>query len=93
MKEENIGTSFDSWLDEEGIRQEVTTNAIKRVLAHQVVATMEKDGLTRTAMARRMRTSLGTLDRLLDTENGSVTLTTLQKAATAVGREVRIDLV
>ncbi len=93
MKDKNIGTSFDSWLDEEGIRQEVTTNAIKRVLAHQVVATMEKDGLTRTAMARRMRTSLGTLDRLLDTENGSVTLTTLQKAATAVGREVRLDLV
>ncbi|MCY3624508.1 MAG: Fis family transcriptional regulator [Candidatus Dadabacteria bacterium] len=93
MKDKNIGTSFDSWLDEEGIRQEVTTNAIKRVLAHQVVATMEKDGLTRTAMARRMRTSLGTLDRLLDTENGTVTLTTLQKAATAVGREVRLDLV
>ena len=93
MKEKNIGTSFDSWLDEEGIRQEVTTNAIKRVLARQVVAAMEKDGLTKTAMARRMRTSRTTLNRLLDAENGSVTLATLQKAATAVGREVRLDLV
>ncbi len=93
MKEKNIGTSFDSWLDEEGIRQEVTANAIKRVLAHQVAAVMTKDGLTRTAMARRMRTSRATLDRLLDAENGSVTLATLQKAATAVGREVRLDLV
>ena len=93
MKEKNIGTSFDSWLDEEGIRQEVTTNAIKRVLARQVAATMKKDGLTKAAMARRMHTSRATLDHLLDAENGSVTLTTLQKAATAVGREVRLDLV
>ncbi len=93
MKEKNIGTSFDSWLDEEGIRQEVTTNALKRVLARQVVATMKKDGLTKAAMARRMHTSRATIDRLLDAENGSVTLTTLQKAATAVGREVRLDLV
>ena len=88
-----IGTSFDSWLDEEGIRLEVTTNAIKRVLARQVAAIMEKDGLTRTAMAKKMRTSRDTLDRLLDMENGSVTLTTLQKAVTAVGSEVRLDLV
>ena len=93
MKEKNIGTSFDSWLDEEGIRQEVTAGAIKRVLARQVAATMTKDGLTKTAMARRMRTSRATLDRLLDAENRSVTLSTLQKAATAVGREVRLDLV
>ena len=93
MKERNIGTSFDNWLDEEGIRQEVTANAIKRVLARQVVAAMTKDGLTKTAMARRMRTSRATLDRLLDAENGSVTLSTLQKAAAAVGREVRLDLV
>ena len=93
VKKKNIGTSFDSWLDEDGIRQEVTANAIKCVLARQVVAAMTKDGLTKTAMARRMRTSRGTLDRLLDPENGSVTLATLQKAATAVGREIRLDLV
>ena len=93
MKEKNIGTSFDSWLDEESIRQEVTAGAIKRVLARQVAAVMTKDGLTKTAMARRMGTSRATLDRLLDAENGSVTLSTLQKAATAVGREVRLDLV
>ncbi|MCY4379725.1 MAG: helix-turn-helix domain-containing protein [Candidatus Dadabacteria bacterium] len=93
MKKKNIGTSFDNWLDEEGIRQEVTANAIRRVLARQVAAAMTKDGLTKTAMARRMGTSRGALDRLLDAENGSVTLSTLQKAATAVGREVRLDLV
>ena len=93
MKEKNIGTSFDNWLGEESIRQEVTATAIKRVLAFQVEEIMRKDGLTKTAMARRMRTSRGALDRLLDPENESVTLATLQKAATAVGREIRLDLV
>ncbi|MCY4612270.1 MAG: helix-turn-helix transcriptional regulator [Nitrospira sp.] len=93
MKRKNVGTSFDSWLDEEGIRQEVTAGAIKRVLARQVVAAMAQEGLTKTEMARRMRTSRSALDRLLDAKNESVTLATLQKAATAMGREVRLELV
>ena len=93
MKRENKGTSFDSWLDEEGIREEVTAAVLKRVLARQVAATMERDGITKTEMARRMRASRGTLDRLLDAGNGSVTLATLCKAASAVGCEVRLDLV
>ena len=93
MKQKNKGTSFDGWLDEEGIREEVTAAAIKRVLARQVAAAMERDGITKTEMARRMRTSRGTLDRLLDAENGSVALSTLCKAASAVGREVCLDLV
>ena len=93
MKRKNKGTSFDGWLGEEGIRKEVTAAAIRRVLARQVAAAMERDGITKTEMARRMRTSRGTLDRLLDAENGSVALATLCKAASAVGREVRLDLV
>ena len=92
MKRKNKGTSFDDWLEEEGIREEVTVAAIRRVLARQVAAAMERDGITKTEMARRMRTSRGTLDRLLDSENGSVALATLCKAASAVGREVRLDL-
>ena len=93
MKRKHVGTSFDSWLDEEGIRQEVTTGAIKRVLARQVVAAMVQEGLTRAEMARRMQTSRSALNRLLDGANASVTLATLQKAATAIGREVRVELV
>ena len=50
MKEKNVGTSFDSWLEEEGIRQEVTVGAIKRVLARQVATTRAQDGLTKTEM-------------------------------------------
>ena len=52
MRKKNIGTSFDSWLDEEGIRQEVTAGVIKRVLARQVATAMAQEGLTKTAMAR-----------------------------------------
>ena len=93
MKEKNIGTSFESWLDEEGVTEEVTAVAIRRALARQLADAMRREGMTKTEMASKMRTSCGTLDRLLDAENRSVTLGTLCKAAEAVGRKVRLDLV
>jgi antitoxin HicB len=93
MKEKNIGSSFDSWLREEGIYQEVTATAIKRVLARQVEAAMKEKKFSKAEMARRMHTSRASLDRLLDPENPAVTLSTLQKAAIVVGRQVRLELV
>ncbi len=93
MKEENIGTSFESWLDEEGITEEVTAVAIRRVLARQLADAIRREGMTKTEMASKMRTSRGTLDRLLDAENRSVTLGTLCRAAETVGRKVCLDLV
>ena len=93
MKKNNIGSSFDSWLREEGIYQEVTTTAIKRVLARQVEAAMKEKNFSKAEMARRMHTSRASLDRLLDPENDAVTLSTLQKAAIVVGRQVRLELV
>ena len=93
MKKKNIGSSFDSWLREEGVHEKVAAVAIKRVLARQVEAAMSDSGLSKTAMARRMKTSRSQLHRLLDPENDSVTLATLQKAARAVQREVRLELV
>ena len=93
MKKQNIGSSFDSWLEEEGIREQVTAGAIKRVLARQIEEAMKAEGLSKTAMAGRMETSRSALERLLDPENESVTLATLQKAASAIGRQVRLELV
>jgi antitoxin HicB len=93
MKKKNIGSSFDSWLREGGIYEEVSANAIKRVVARQVEAAMQERGLSKSEMARRMRTSRAALDRLLDPENAAVTLSTLQKAAAVVGRELRLELV
>ena len=93
MKRRNLGSSFDSWLREEGIYEEVTSTAIKRVLARQLEAAMKEKNVSRTEMARQMRTSRAALNRLLDPENDSVTLTTLRKAAVVVGREIRLELV
>src|ERR1035437_6520021 len=92
MKEKNIGSSFDSWLREEGIYQDVTATAIKRVLARQVEAAMKEKNFSKAEMARRMHTSRASLDRLLDPENPAVTLSTLQKAAIVVGSQVRLEL-
>lgn len=93
MKKTNIGTSFDSWLREEGLYEEVSTAAIKRVVARQVEAAMQEKGFSKSEMARRMHTSRAALDRLLDPQNDSVTLGTLRKAAAVVGREIRLELV
>ena len=92
MKKRNIGSTFDSWLSQEGIREEVTASAIKRVLARQVEAAMKEKKFTKAEMARRMQTSRAALDRLLDPEYEAVTLSTLTKAAIAVGRELRLEL-
>jgi len=93
MKKNNIGSSVDSWLREEGIYEEVSEGAIKRVLARQVEAAMKEKHFSKAEMARRMRTSRAALDRLLDPDYEAVTLSTLRKAATAVGRELRLELV
>jgi len=93
MKKKNIGSSFDSWLRQEGIYEEVTAGAIKRVLARQLEAAMKEKNFTKAEMARRMRTSRAALDRLPDPEYEAVTLSTLRKAATAVGRQLRLELV
>lgn len=89
----HIGSTFESWLDEEGIREEVTTAAIKSVIAYQLAEEMKKQGITKKRMAELMQTSRAQLDRVLDPANGSATIETLQRAAKIVGRELRLELV
>jgi DNA-binding Xre family transcriptional regulator len=93
MKKKHIGSSFDSWLREEGIYEEASASAIKRVLARQLEAAMKEQQVTKTEMARRMHTSRAALDRLLDPEHDAVTLGTLRRAAVALGRDLRLELV
>ena len=93
MKKKNIGSSFDDWLREENLYEEVTAVAIKRVLARQISQEMIDRKLSKTDMARRMKTSRAALDRLLDPENDAVTLNTLSKAAIAVGRQLHFELI
>jgi antitoxin HicB len=91
-KNPHIGSSFEDFLDEEGLLEECTNTALKRVIAWQVEQAMQDRGLTKAAMARRMHTSRAALDRLLDPENTSVTLNTLQRAAAVIGKRVHISL-
>ena len=92
-KKSRVGSAFDDFLKEDGIYEEVTTCALKRVLARQLAALMQNEGLSKSELARRMETSRAQLDRLLDPENDSVTLSTLTRAAKAVGRQLRMELV
>ncbi len=95
MKKKNIhlGSDFDDFLKEEGIFEEVEARALKRVLAMQVQDIMTTRKLTKSAMAARMATSRAALHRLLDGENTSVTLGTVNRAARALGRKVKIELI
>ena len=88
-----IGSSFENFLKEEGIYNEITASAVKRVLAWQIEQAMNEQGLTKAEMARRMKTSRAHLKRLLDPANDKVQLDTLQRAAAAVGRTLRLELV
>ena len=84
--------SFDDFLKTQGSFEDTEEVAIKRVLAWQIAEAMKIQGITKTAMAIRMHTDRRQLDRLLDPENPSVTLSTLRRAATAVGRTLRVEL-
>jgi antitoxin HicB len=91
-KNRHWGSSFDDFLKEEGIYEEVTASAIKSVIAFQLAEEMKKQKITKKRMAEMMQTSRAQLDRLLDPNNGSATLETLLRAARAVGRELRLEL-
>jgi antitoxin HicB len=92
-KKGRIGSSFDDFLREEGMYEEVTARAIKRVITFQLDKIMTEQGLTKSELAKRMKTSRAQLDRLLDPDNESVTLGTLARAAHAVGCHLRMELV
>jgi len=92
MKNKHVGSAFDEFLQEEGLLAEAEATAVKRILARQIEKDMAASKLTKSTLARRMRTSRSALDRLLDPENASVTLLTLQSAAMALGRKLKVQL-
>jgi hypothetical protein len=92
MKKQNIGSDFDDFLVEEGMLEEVTAVAVKRMIAWQIEQEMSAQKLTKTAMAKKMRTSRASLNRLLDENDTSRTLTTLAGAAAALGRRIKLEL-
>ena len=89
----SIGSSFDSFLAEEGVLVESSAIAAKRVLAYQIEETIKSANISKSEMAKRMHTSRAALNRLLDPENTSVTLATIESAAAAIGKRVRVEIV
>ncbi len=85
------GTDFDDFLAEEGILEEVSVKAHKRLLALQLADIMEDSKVTKTALAQKMHTSRSQLDRLLDPDNTSITLESLDRLARAVNKQLRIE--
>ena len=92
MAKKNIGSSFDDFLKEETMLEEVTAVAMKRVISWQIAQEMKAQQLTKTALAKRMHTSRAALNRLLDENDSSLTLTTLASAAAALGKKVNLQL-
>ena len=93
MNHKNIGSNLDDFLQEEGILAEVERAAIKEVVANQILNLMSEQKISKVEMSRRMGTSRSALDRLLDPSNVSVSLKTLDKAASSLGRKLNIQLV
>ena len=91
MTHENSGSDFDDFLSEEGLLAASTAVAVKRVVAWQIERKMSEAHLTKSEMARLMSTSRSSLDRLLDPENASVTLKTLQSAVQVLGGRLKIE--
>jgi len=87
-----LGSSFDALMKETGDYEAVTATALKRVLAWQIGQEMKAQGVTKTELAARMATSRSQLDRLLDPNNDEVTLSTLARAAEALGRGIKLEL-
>ena len=94
MKKPNphIGSSFDDFLREQGIFDEVEKLAAKKIIALQLMAQMQASNLSKTEMAKRLKTSRSQLDRVLDPTNTTVSLDTLERAALAIGKRLRLSL-
>jgi len=93
MNKKYLGDNFDKFLEEQGALQAAHAVAVKRVVAHQIAQEMKRRDISKSVMADRMNTSRAALDRLLEPSNPSVTLATLECAAAALGKKLRIELV
>jgi hypothetical protein len=88
-----VGTSLDDFLAEQGLLEEATATAVKRVIAWQIQSEIKSKKLTKIALAHKMHTSSAAVNRLLDAEDTSLTLTTLAGAAAALGKKIKFELV
>ncbi|PIF03766.1 MAG: Fis family transcriptional regulator [Arcobacter sp.] len=93
MNNKYLGSDFNDFLKEDGIYEEVNDIAIKRVIAYQLQKEMEAQNLTKTKMAKMMKTSRAVVNRLLNPDNSSLTLHTLETATNVLGKRLSISIV
>jgi predicted XRE-type DNA-binding protein len=93
MNNEAIGSSFDDFLEEEGIKEEVETGSIKKLIAYEMQEKIKSEHLTKTELAQQLETSRAAVNRLLDPYNDSITLLTLKKAASILGKKIKLELI
>jgi DNA-binding Xre family transcriptional regulator len=93
LNKKHLGSNFDDFLAEEAMLEAATATAVKRVIAWQIEKEMKARKLTKTALAHKMHTSRAALNRLLDAEDTSLTLTTLAGAAAALGKKIKFELI
>ncbi|MFW3373249.1 XRE family transcriptional regulator [Aliarcobacter butzleri] len=89
----NMKSDFDEFLKEEDIFEEVNNNAIKKVIAYQIAQEMKQQNITQTELAKMMNTSRTVIHKLLNPENNSLTLQSLQSVANALGKRLSISLI
>jgi predicted XRE-type DNA-binding protein len=92
VDKKHIGSDFDDFLRDEGVLDEAEAVATKRVIAYQLAQEMERANISQSELARRMKTSRSSVERLLDPANPSVTLVTLERAASAIGKRLKVQL-
>ena len=92
MNKQHIGSTFDDFLREEQLLDAAQATAVKRVIAFQIAQEMKRRKVTKAEMASRMKTSPAALERLLDPGNRSVTISTLERAASALGKKLKVEL-
>ena len=93
VRKTNVGGSLDDFLKEEGIYKECVNQAVKAIIAEQMLSVMEEKKITRTELAKKMKTSRASVQRLLDPESDAVTLESLKRAANLMGKKIRLELV
>jgi predicted XRE-type DNA-binding protein len=93
MENLSIGSSFDDFLNDEGIAEDVETGSIKKLIAYQMQEMIENNNLSKTELAQRLNTSRAAVNRLLDPYNESVTLFTLKKSAKILGKKLKLELI
>jgi predicted XRE-type DNA-binding protein len=93
VRKTSVGGSLDDFLKEEGLYEECVNQAVKAIIAEQMLSVMEEKKITRTELAKKMKTSRASVQRLLDPESDAVTLESLKRAANLMGKKIRLELV